>query len=83
MRAPPRNLRARIEALEALLKPEARLFVFVHFDDDAGSFGEREAVFRAENGVGPGDELHSVRITWDEPSTTSTWGEKEDAPPQS
>jgi len=66
MRSPSR-LRARIEALELALKPKARIFVFFHVDDGAVSYEEREAAFRAEKGVGPGDELHSVRITFDGP----------------
>ena len=64
----PSKLLARIEALEVALKPKGRVFVFVHFDGDEASFEEREAAFRAENGVGPGDELHSVRITFDGPA---------------
>jgi hypothetical protein len=59
------RLLARIEALEALLKPNGRLFVFADFDGDAASFEGRLASFRAENGVGPRDEVLSVRITYD------------------
>jgi len=59
--------KSRLDALEAiLLKYKARMYVFFHVDDGAVSYEEREAAFRAENGVGPGDELHSVRITFDE-----------------
>jgi hypothetical protein len=65
MRSPSRLL-ARIEALEAMLKAKGRIFVFVDLSGDAG-YEEREAAFRAENGVGPGDELHSVRITYVDP----------------
>jgi hypothetical protein len=60
----PSRLRARIEALEALLKPKPRLFVFVDMDGDPATYEEREAVFRAEKGVGPGDEMHSLRIAF-------------------
>jgi hypothetical protein len=67
MRSPSRLL-ARIEALELALKPKGRIFVFVDLDGDAASYEEREAAFRAEKGVGPGDELHSVRVTWDDPA---------------
>ena len=70
------SLLARIEALEMMLKPKGRVFVFFHIDDGAASYEEREAAFRAENGVGPGDELHSVCITFtgpdDEPSDIPT-----------
>ena len=66
MRSPSRLL-ARIEALELALKPKGRIFVFVDLNGDAASYEEREAAFRAENGVGPGDELHSVRITYVDP----------------
>ena len=64
MRSPSRLL-ARIEALEAMLKPKGRIFVFTDMGGDPASYEEREAAFRAENGVGPGDGLHSVRITFD------------------
>jgi hypothetical protein len=67
MRSPSRLL-ARIEALELALKPKGRIFVFVDLGGDAASYEEREAAFRAEKGVGPGDELHSVRVTWDDPA---------------
>jgi len=74
MRSPSRLL-ARIEALELALKPKARIFVFVDIGGDPATYEEREAAFRAEKGVGPGDELHSVRITFDgpadEPSTST------------
>ena len=77
------RLLARIEALEALFKPNGRLFVFADFDGDAASFEGRLASFRAEfdgdpatyeerlaafsveHGVGPRDEVLSVRITYD------------------
>ena len=61
------RLLARIEALELALKPKGRVFVFTDFDGDPASYAEREAAFRAENGVGPEDELHSVRITFHGP----------------
>jgi len=67
MRSPSRLL-ARIEALELALKPKGRIFVFVDLDGDAASYEEREAAFRAEKGVGPGDELHLVHVTWDDPA---------------
>jgi hypothetical protein len=56
----PSRLLARIEALELALAPKGRLFVFT----DESSFEERLASFRAENGVGPRDEVLSVRITY-------------------
>ena len=76
MRSSPARLLARIEALELALLPKGRIFVFVDMGGDPASYEEREAAFRAENGVGPGDELHSVRITYvdpaDKPSAIST-----------
>jgi hypothetical protein len=72
MRSPSRLL-ARIEALELALAPKGRLFVFTDDDGAASSFEgrlatssfeERLASFRAENGVGPRDEVLSVRITY-------------------
>ena len=74
MRSPSRLL-ARIEDLELALKPKARIFVFVDIGGDPATYEERKAASRAEDGVGPGDELHSVRITFygpaDEPSTST------------
>jgi hypothetical protein len=64
MRTPSRLL-ARIEALEALLKPKGRFFVFADLSGDPATFAEREAAFRAENGVEPEDEMHSVSIAYD------------------
>ena len=65
----PSRLLARLEALEAALLPKGRLFVFADFGGDPASCEERLASFRAEKGVGPGDELHSVRITFTDPTT--------------
>jgi hypothetical protein len=59
------RLLARIEALEALLKPNCRLFVFADFDGDPATYEERLAAFSVEHGVGPRDEVLSVRITYD------------------
>jgi hypothetical protein len=59
------RLLARIEALEAAFAPKGRLFVFTDVDGDAASFEGRLASFRAENGVGPRDEVLSVRITYE------------------
>jgi len=70
MRSPSRLL-ARIEALEAMLKPKGRIFVFTDMGGDPAAYEEREAAFRAEKGVGPGDELHSVRITFDGPGAVA------------
>jgi hypothetical protein len=67
MRSPLRLL-ARIEALETMLKAKGRIFVFFHVDDGTATYEEREAAFRAENGVGPADELHSVCITYRDPA---------------
>ena len=41
------------------------MYVFLDIGGDPATYEEREASFRAEKGVGPGDELHSVRITFD------------------
>ena len=59
------GLLARLEALEALVKPKGRVFVFVDLSGDPATYEEREAAFRAENGVGPEDEMHIVHITYD------------------
>jgi len=61
------NHRARLDALEAiLLKYKARMYVFfLDVSGDPSSYAEREAAFRSEKGVGPGDELHLVRITFE------------------
>jgi hypothetical protein len=62
------RLLARIEALEALLKPKGRLFVFADFDGDPATYEERLAAFSVEHGVGPNDKLLEVRTTFHGPS---------------
>ena len=54
-----------------MLKPKGRIFVFTDMGGDPAAYEEREAAFRAEKGVGPGDELHSVRITFDGPGAVA------------
>ena len=57
------SIARRLSALEAVMKPAAR--VFCMFDRGGeGSPGEREAAFRLENGVGPNDTLHVISFQW-------------------
>jgi hypothetical protein len=61
------NLRSRLEKLEAVLAPEARVFIFTgvpRADDDDRSHDERLAAFRAENGITARD--HLVVVTFDD-----------------
>ena len=56
------SIRSRLERLEAALAPEGRTFVFV--DKDGADHEARVAAFRAENGVGPHDELIVVLLRY-------------------
>jgi hypothetical protein len=56
----------RLDALEAVLKPKGKLFVFVYHADEDGSRAEREAAFRAEHGVRPHDELVTIILKFQE-----------------
>ncbi len=55
-------LLARLERLEAVLKPSGRAFVLVWRASKDGPLAEREAEYRAEHGVGPYDTLVTVII---------------------
>ena len=61
------RLNDRLRLLEAKIAPKARAFVFVCVD--AGKPGrpsreEQLAAFRVEHGIGPGDPIHEVIITF-------------------
>ena len=56
------RLTARLERLEAVLKPSGRAFVLVWRADKDGPLAEKEAEYRAEHGVGPYDTLVTVII---------------------
>jgi hypothetical protein len=55
------RLHACIEALEQALLPKGKLFVMAWHEGDEPSLAESEAAFRAENGVGPHDDLIVMR----------------------
>lgn len=57
------SIRSRLERLEAALAPKGRAFVFV--DEDGPDHEARVAAFRAENGVGPHDELIIVHVRYE------------------
>jgi hypothetical protein len=56
------RLTARLERLEAVLKPSGRAFVLVWRADKDGPLAEQEAEYRGEHGVGPYDTLVTVII---------------------
>jgi hypothetical protein len=60
------RLTARLERLEAVLKPKGRLFVFVWHAEHDGPLAEKEAAFRAENGVQPHDEVVRIILKFEE-----------------
>ncbi len=60
------RLTARLERLEQLLTPKGKLFVFVRHADRDGPLAEKEAAFRADNGVQPHDEILTVIIQYEE-----------------
>jgi hypothetical protein len=59
------RLTARLERLEAVLKPKGKLFVFVWQAEHDGPRAEREAAFRAEHGVQPHDELVTIILEYE------------------
>jgi hypothetical protein len=61
------TLSSRLDKLEQVLSPPARVFVFTsapHADDDDRSHAERLAQFKAEHGVTERDYL--VVVTFDD-----------------
>jgi hypothetical protein len=58
-----RNIRDRLTLLEAQLKPPGRMCVLVTFESpDLPPYAEHPAAFKAENNVGPNDDLHTVTV---------------------
>jgi len=55
------SIRSRLERLEVALAPKGRVFV----DNDGPDHEARVAAFRAENGVGPHDELIIVHVRYE------------------
>jgi hypothetical protein len=61
-----RSLRDRLKRLEARIKPQGRTFVFCSFEEPGlPPFADRLAAFKAENGVGPQDTLHTVIVKFE------------------
>jgi hypothetical protein len=55
----------RLKALEAKIAPKAAVLAFISFEDpDLPPRDERLAAFRDENGLGPGDPVHEVTVTF-------------------
>jgi hypothetical protein len=58
------RLRARLQKLEATLRPKGRDFCLVHYEGDGPPFDERVAAFKIEHGVTPHDNLVAIDVTY-------------------
>jgi hypothetical protein len=58
------RIRDRLKRLEGQTMPQARVFVFVSEEPNLQPRADRLAAFKAKNGVGPGDTIHEVSVTF-------------------